>query len=85
MHYFEFIDEFHLTAFSVSVDREQTGKSFSWKGAQWYTKLVTNSTGAIGLFLGFESLSTTPDDFSQPMEFRYSLLTMGNVTISSSK
>jgi hypothetical protein len=81
MRYFEFIDEFHLTDFSV--EKSLIGKSFTWKGVEWSTQFVAKTTTDIDIFLGFENPVTMPDGFCEPLEFYYSLLTMDNVKVKS--
>jgi hypothetical protein len=83
MSYFKFIDEFHLT--DLSVQKILRGKAFTWKGVEWSTELHAKTTGDIAVYLGFETPSTLPDDFSEPVEFRYSLLSMDNVELCSGK
>jgi hypothetical protein len=83
MSYFEFIDEFRVTDFSV--ERSQRGKPFTWKGVNWSTELLAKTTGDIGVYLGFETPSTLPDGVSEPVEYSYSLLTMDNVELLSGK
>jgi hypothetical protein len=77
MSYFELIDEFHVTDFSMR--RQLFGKSFTWKGVRWSTMVDTGTTTGIGLFLGFETSAPLPDDFYEAVEYMYSLLTMDNV------
>jgi hypothetical protein len=65
MSYFEFIDQFHVTDFSV--ERNLGGKPFTWKGGEWSTELQVKTTGDIGLYLGFETPATLRDGFSEPV------------------
>jgi hypothetical protein len=76
MSYFEFIDEFHVTDFSV--ERRLKGKTFLWKGVKWSSELIAKTTKDIGLYLGVETAAALPDNFCEPMEYRYSLLTVDN-------
>jgi hypothetical protein len=81
--YFTYIDEFHLT--DLSVERSVIGKPFRWKGGEWSTKLDAKTTGDISIYLGFETLAALPDGFCEPLEYKYSLMTMENVVLCSGK
>jgi hypothetical protein len=77
MSYFEFIDEFRVEDFSE--EHEVFGETFIWKRAEWSTMLRTTTTGDIGLFLEFKNSLDLPNDFREPVQYKYSLLTMDNV------
>jgi hypothetical protein len=83
MSYLKFIDEFHVTDFSV--ERDLIGKSFTWKDVKWSTQLFIKTTTAIGIFFGVENPVTMPDGFCEPLEFYYSLMTMDNIEVDSGK